>query len=910
MNRNLKILLLLFAPLLLTAQQGYSIFKGIVTDSETKESLPYVHIAWSGSQYGTVGNEEGHFQIKIPDSNMGDTMIFSFMGYEPYHLTITKKLTKNQHLHIKLQPATQQLSLIEVRPIDEREIMRAVVKNIRKNYEIKPFLQKGFFRERGIREDTDEEFLFAEGVIMAHKDKYVKGTGSDYVSLIKGYRKKLQYDLIVDGQLYELPQITQGAYIGVRLDIVRDPGFFLSVNKYIDYNFEYERSDILNGNEIYVIRFYPKEEASRAWLKGYLFIEKERLAVVKAEYEYTEKAKAYYNRLETAEILQLEERRFEMNYFQYQGKWFLQNAHVKSKYTESRTLIPLSVNMDFVATAVETNIGRNGNIPDIKGIIRFDRAFAFNERLEKVDDDFWGSNNILEQTQQSDIIEMQKVDSSLFSINIETAPIPQTEVEEMQMETIVYEGGKPIPPNKLKKDFDQLTSMIEAHPAPYRHISEKEMNALIDSTRNLLDEPMDAISFFKLVSPIYSAIKDGHTSMRISSVWLYDYLKEYGRFPYKVYLSDENRLYVIRNWGRDSTIELGSEILALNGTPTATFVEEISRYISYEQEIFRNTIIEYDFDLYLLLYFGKIKEISVDYLSDKEHQHVVGFVSYNDWKEALDEEEKIERELIAGNRDIYEYIKIREDVGLLKIHSFGIGKLSEYDAFLRKMFRRIRKDKVRSLIIDVRGNTGGYPKVVSELLHCVSEKHFKTMARSEMKVSQAYKDYFSAVAPSVDLYSSKVRFLNPLHSVDLSALFSNENGSFVTEERVFNEPPKETYNEFTGDLYLLTDRRSFSASSSFAATFRCYQLGLIIGSETGGTRVFHANSMYKKLPHSGISCGMATTRLYTSCFYEEDEGIKPDLEVKPTVQELVAKRDAVLDYTLRVIDKVKKIRKG
>ncbi|HFA52043.1 MAG TPA: hypothetical protein ENJ95_23755, partial [Bacteroidetes bacterium] len=435
MNRYLLVLSLLTAPLFLSAQQGYSIYKGTVTDRETNETLPYVHIAWSGSQYGTVANEEGAFQIKIPDSNMGDTMVFSFMGYEPYYLPATKKLPQNKKLRIALAPATQELSMIEVSPVDAKKVVQATIKNIPKNYTKRPFLVKGFFRESGIREDTGREFLFAEGVILTHKNQHGDIDRGDYVSLLKGYRKKLQYDLRVDGQTYQLPQVTQGAYIGVRLDIVRDPGFFLSKKRYRDYEYEYERTDILNGKQIYVIRFYPKEGSKQAWLKGLLFVEKEQYAVVKASYEYTKSARAYYNKSEAADILKLQQRKFEAAYFQYKGKWFLKNARIKTKYTESWTSVPLAINMDFIATAVETNIKLDNdkqNIKlDTKNIIPYNRAFAFNERLEKAGDGFWGSDNILERLQQpNDKTEMQNIDSTLFSINIKTTPaLPANEKE-------------------------------------------------------------------------------------------------------------------------------------------------------------------------------------------------------------------------------------------------------------------------------------------------------------------------------------------------------------------------------------------------------------------------------------------------------------------------------------------------
>ncbi len=463
---------------------------------------------------------------------------------------------------------------------------------------------------------------------------------------------------------------------------------------------------------------------------------------------------------------------------------------------------------------------------------------------------------------------------------------------------------KILEPKQLKKDFQYLISLIEAHPAPYRHLSEKEMHKLIDETRSELNQPMDVLQFFKLTSPIIGAIRDGHTSVGLPQGWLTKHLKAFGVFPYKVYISEGDRLYIIDSYQENPGIPLGSEILMLNNVPAASFIKEISHFISYEQDIFRNTIIEQNFDLYLLLFFGEISQVDIQYLSDKKHTQKIDFVTYDIWKNRDDVEYEEKRRKLAQDQP-YAYKKVQEGVGLLKIYSFAVQDQRKYSLFLREMFRKISQDEIQSLIIDVRGNTGGYPKIVSELLHWITDKHFKTMAQSETKVSKVYKKYFQNLAPSLNFYQA--RFHRLPHTIDINRLFGYENGTLFKED-AYNEAPKEMYHEFTGDLYLLTDRRSYSASSSFAATFRCYQLGLIIGTETGGTKIFHANSMYHHLRHSGLSCSMATVRDYTTCYLEENEGIKPDLEAKPTVLDLVAKRDAAMAYTLHVIKKVKKMR--
>lgn len=460
-----------------------------------------------------------------------------------------------------------------------------------------------------------------------------------------------------------------------------------------------------------------------------------------------------------------------------------------------------------------------------------------------------------------------------------------------------------IPVKKLKKDFKKLVGMIEAHPKPYRHQSEEQFEALINNTKSQLNAPMNVVDFFKLTSPIISAIKDGHTSLRMPRGWLKKYRKSNGVFPYKVYLSEENRLYIIDNYGTDETIPLGSEILALNQVPVATFLEGISPYIAYERENFRNSLIERSFDLYLMLYFGSSKEVSINYMVDAEKEHTVSNISYDSWKDELEDQKKLDKKI--ANNTPYEFKKLKGDIGYLKIYSFAISDGQKYSEFLRKMFSKIEKENIGYLIIDVRGNTGGFPKTVSDLIHYVSEKYFKTMAVSEMKVSDTYQSYYRN---RTNFNPHRNLILKRRHYIDITTLLKEDVGTVVKEAEFFNELPKKMPTEFQGDVFLLIDKTSYSASSSFAATFRCYQLGLLIGEETGGTKVFHANSISEKLQHSGLYCFMATNRNYTACFLEEDEGIQPDLPVTPTIPQLVAKQDVALNYAMLVVKKVKKMK--
>lgn len=144
-----------------------------------------------------------------------------------------------------------------------------------------------------------------------------------------------------------------------------------------------------------------QEQDEEGWYQGELFIEKEEFAIVKIRYEPTARALKKFNKIISTNYLTLEQRQFEVDYFQYQGKWYLKSALIKARYTETRSFVPIEMNMVFVTTSLETNIKWKGNTPDM---LPQNAAFAFSEKLEKVDDDFWGTDNILERSERAEVI--------------------------------------------------------------------------------------------------------------------------------------------------------------------------------------------------------------------------------------------------------------------------------------------------------------------------------------------------------------------------------------------------------------------------------------------------------------------------------------------------------------------------
>ncbi len=111
---NCTLLLVLFSPLL----YGQHDYKGIVIDSKTKETLPYVNIGILNKGIGTVSDNEGVFHLNIDTNNFtkNDTLQFSSLGYKTIKIAVPNlKFEYNEYPQIEMKPEALALNEVIVR---------------------------------------------------------------------------------------------------------------------------------------------------------------------------------------------------------------------------------------------------------------------------------------------------------------------------------------------------------------------------------------------------------------------------------------------------------------------------------------------------------------------------------------------------------------------------------------------------------------------------------------------------------------------------------------------------------------------------------------------------------------------------------------------------------------------------
>jgi len=110
----------------LTAQSVEEREVGKLVSVEDNAPVPYVHVYNSRTGDGTASNEDGSYSLHM---QVGDTLVFSAIGFEPYAFMLGKEPTERVVVaNISLSTATMALEAIEgVGYKDERALKRAIL---------------------------------------------------------------------------------------------------------------------------------------------------------------------------------------------------------------------------------------------------------------------------------------------------------------------------------------------------------------------------------------------------------------------------------------------------------------------------------------------------------------------------------------------------------------------------------------------------------------------------------------------------------------------------------------------------------------------------------------------------------------------------------------------------------------
>ncbi len=100
-------------------------YTGVVYDSKSHESLPYVSIGVLNKGVGTVAQANGTFSITLPDEFNNDTLKFSMVGYKPLLFIVQQFKSKYAagNIFIYMEEDMKYLSEVVIRPKNMKSVL-------------------------------------------------------------------------------------------------------------------------------------------------------------------------------------------------------------------------------------------------------------------------------------------------------------------------------------------------------------------------------------------------------------------------------------------------------------------------------------------------------------------------------------------------------------------------------------------------------------------------------------------------------------------------------------------------------------------------------------------------------------------------------------------------------------------
>jgi len=395
------------------------------------------------------------------------------------------------------------------------------------------------------------------------------------------------------------------------------------------------------------------------------------------------------------------------------------------------------------------------------------------------------------------------------------------------------------------RDLDTLKVWVEKHhPLPFARCAQEDWTRAHENAKVKVKTEGTEIAFVEAVGELLSVLKDSHTSISLEP-WRKDILNGY-RANSLQFTSIEDLVYVKRD--DLGQIKTGTRVESINGIASEVLLSKALLIAPQEGNSWTGKT---RFAEALLV------PVSVA-LNEGSHE---GRIQVNGayYGFGLKKKKATFKSMLTHPKYIEWHVGDKHVT--LKIKSFGKGKSRVYFRVLRRGFRKLernsRKWETKALVIDLRGNTGGYSARMSEVLHYICDQTIKV--------------------PAIYIRPNDLRDGNNLDTVRFE-------GRKMGVKHLWGGPTS-----------LLIDGFTASASVSFAGVFRKQKLGPIFGEACMGARSgTFSDPVDYELPESGLKVSIAS-----GIFSMDDEikmGMRP---VAPTrwvqcnIEDLISGNDPI-----------------
>lgn len=393
-------------------------------------------------------------------------------------------------------------------------------------------------------------------------------------------------------------------------------------------------------------------------------------------------------------------------------------------------------------------------------------------------------------------------------------------------------------------DFKVYRSILKAKEGIIDiHIPLDSIESNFEQLGQALKERKTQIELFKLFSSTTAKIQCGHTQLQPSKQVIREWVLQKNSLPidyilvgkklFTKKLEKSNKKAIpsttdntkLTDYEKSKNIPSDCEIYSIEDRTIPEMMKDISKYVSSDED-------GIDFKYYqtaqLFEFFRNITypierdSIKVTYILKKDTIHTYlqsGFPPINSInKRLVDFEKKINKN--AANKGEFNILKGK--YGYFKFVSFANCRGVTYEEFLKKSFETLKNKKIKYLIVDLRGNTGGQ----------MQYSFMRYIVGSNVKLGTYFVEKPKKMFENRHLKKRNRFYFN--HRL-LSAVYKYKKKIKPDYDGTVCTGKVEEKLVYKGKIIVITDEGTFSAGSILACNLKTLVNAKIVGQKAGGS---------------------------------------------------------------------------
>ena len=450
---------------------------------------------------------------------------------------------------------------------------------------------------------------------------------------------------------------------------------------------------------------------------------------------------------------------------------------------------------------------------------------------------------------------------------------------------------------EVKEDFAYLYKTLEqTHYNLYVNTDKKIFDKEYHRIYNSITDSMSLLEITRLFQPFVALSQLGHCNIGFPFGLYFDASNQSKAlvFPFTVSIQN-NRLFITGNYTTNPSARTGDEILSVDGIPVNIKLQQIFNFLSGEGPELKSTLTELlTFSrIYWWIYGSKDRFlVTVKHSSGTIQSIIAEGIKASDYEQQVAKTKPV--------FDIGRNFRFIGDIAYLHpgifMNNQSSGNTSEHKtfeknefiSFIDSAFTEIHTKRSKSLVIDLRGNPGGDNAFSDPMIAYFATRPFRFTSAFNVKTSSITKAFWKDVNES------------SLQTLKQQILSAKDGDTFNVSLPYYS--PRTDSLRFTGKVYVLVDRYSYSNTVSVAAIMQDYHFAKVIGEPTADVASTYGAMHEFRLPNSQINVSYPKAFIIRPNGDRSLKGVIPDIVVE---KKAFSDNDEILDQTVNYIRTLK-----